>query len=121
VSLQSKHISHDKSAKGRKSGESIQEPSVSEHNGPVDREDLLLQQQSTLGKTRDFTWDSTFPFPFVVVFSHAAVTFHLREKGLGSRVSAEGHIGVKDLQQGTSTHTVTLMKSKEKEVQLQLM
>jgi hypothetical protein len=75
-----------------------------------------LSKQSTGVREREFTWDKTFPFPFVVVFSHAAVTVTLKDKALTQLQppAAQGTLPVSQLPQGTSTHSVVLsMRGKE--------
>lgn len=71
-----------------------------------------LNRQATGVKVREFTWDSNTALPFVVVFSHAAVTVTLRDRVLASLqpVVAQGSIAVSDLPQGKSTQTLTMKK-----------
>lgn len=78
-----------------------------------------LQWQTTGERIRDFTWDAKFPLPFVVVFSHAALTVTLKDKTMAQMQPgvAHGTLAVSDLPQGTSTHSIAMtMKGKAKEV-----
>jgi hypothetical protein len=81
--------------------------SQSENNAVKDSIDLLRQTSNM--KVREFTWDKTMPFPFVVVFSHAAVTVTLKDRGLTQSGVAQGTIAVSDLPQGKSTHALPMM------------
>ena len=82
--------------------------------------DQTLNRQATGVEVRDFTWDATFPFPFVVVFSHAALTVTLKDKNMAQIQPAVAHgtLAVSNLPQGTSTHSVVMSmgKGKAKEV-----
>lgn len=125
--MQSKHILHNTGKQGSGDAdtssatlEKAQSSLVSDQSQGTTNPagELDLQRQPTGVKVRDFTWDRTFPFPFVVVFSHAALTVTLRDRvGYAQMpVAAQGTLAISDLPQGTSTHSVVMSRGKDREV-----
>ena len=102
--MQSKRIQHN-TAKGAGTSDVPAPSSIgTESTGGRD-----LQHTSSL-KVRDFTWDSSFKFVFVVVYSHAALKIIMKDRAPLSMgpATAEGSINIADLSQGTTRHSIPL-------------